>query len=292
MSADRTTYRIAGGKIGVLLLHRLGGTPTEMRFVAHGLARAGYTVHCPQISGQTGGEIKSSTWQDWYAEAEEALLELHRTCDMVIVGGLSAGAILSLLLAARHPDKVQGTALFAPTLWLNGWLIPWYARLFRAVTHKGFANLIRFPNMEPHGIKDTRIRDFYRNALMREESSVAGLPSTPGGAVLEHRRLVRQVKREVGKVTQPALILHPREDDFADLSNACYLQRHLKGTVDMVVLDDSYHIVTVDRQRNVVVDRTVGFVERITAEIGDRAKSLATAMRSAGADAGTQASAA
>ena len=55
--------------------------------------------------------------------------------------------------------------------------------------------------------------------------------------------------------------MHPREDDYADLNNAWYLQRNLKGMVDMVVLDDSYHIVTIDRQRHVVVDRTVAFVE-------------------------------
>ena len=55
--------------------------------------------------------------------------------------------------------------------------------------------------------------------------------------------------------------MHPREDDYADLDNAWYLQRNLKGLVDMVVLDDSYHIVTVDRQRHVVVDRADAFVE-------------------------------
>jgi len=71
------------------------------------------------------------------------------------------------------------------------------------------------------------------------------------------------VKGELANIQQPALIVHPREDDYADLNNAWYLQRHLKGVVDMVVLNDSYHIVTVDRQRQVTVDRTVAFVETV-----------------------------
>ena len=125
------------------------------------------------------------------------------------------------------------------------------------------ANLIDFPDLEPHGIKDDRIRDVIRNALFSGDSTGAGLPATPGGAVLEHRRLVDVVKRELANIHQPALIVHPREDDYADLDNAWYLQRHLKGVVDMVVLNDSYHIVTVDRQRQVTVDRTVAFVEGI-----------------------------
>ena len=186
MSVKDHSYRVAGGRVGVLLLHGLCGTPTEMRFVANGLARAGYTVHCPQLAGHCGTEqdIKSTTWQDWYASAEAALIEIRKECDVVVVGGLSTGAVLSLLLAANHPDKVQGTALFAPTLWLNGWLIPWHARLFRMVFSKRVANMIGFPDLHPHGIKDQRIRDFIQSALFSGDSSTAGLPNTPGGAVL------------------------------------------------------------------------------------------------------------
>ena len=176
--------------------------------------------------------------------------------------------MLALLLAARRPADVHGTALLAPTLWLNGWLIPWYARLFRLVFSRRVANLIGFPDLHPHGIKDERVREFIRNALFSGDSSVAGLPSTPGGAVLEHRRLVKTARAELAGIHQPALIIHPREDDYADLDNAWYLQRHLKGLVDMVVLDDSYHIVTVDRQRHLVVERIAAFVAGIVGRTG------------------------
>lgn len=269
MSAKDLTYRIEGGRTGVLLIHGLCGTPTEMRFVANGLARAGHTVLCPQLAGHGGSEdeVKGTTWQDWYESVENGLAELRKTCDVVVTGGLSTGAILALMLAARNPHNVHGTALFAPTLWLNGWIIPWYARLFRLVIHKSVANRIAFPDLHPHGIKDQRIREFVCNALFSGDSSVAGLPSTPGGLVLEHRRLVDALKRELPNIHQPALIVHPREDDYADLDNAWYLQRKLRGMVDMVVLDDSYHIVTVDRQRHVVVDRTTSFMERVVAQL-------------------------
>jgi carboxylesterase len=278
MSVKDHSYRVSGGRVGVLLLHGLCGTPTEMRFVANGLARSGYTVHCPQLAGHCGTEedIKATRWQDWYASAEQALIELRKDCDVVIVGGLSTGAVLSLMLAANHPDKVQGTALFAPTLWLNGWLIPWHARLFRVVCSRRIANLIGFPDLHPHGIKDQRIRDFIRNALFSGDSSQAGLPSTPGGAVLEHRRLVQAAKRVLKNVHQPSLIVHPREDDYADLDNAWYLQRNLKGLVDMVVLDDSYHIVTVDRQRHVVVERAASFVDSVVKRLQAVAAKAAT----------------
>jgi len=267
------TYHIKGGKVGVLLLHGLCGTPTEMRFVANGIARAGYTVTCPQLAGHCGTveDMKATTWQDWYASAEKALDEMRKTCDTVIVGGLSTGAVLALLLAARRPKDVQGTLLLAPVLWLNGWLIPWHARLFKLVFNRKVADMFDFPDLHPHGIKDERIRDFIRNALTSGDSSQAGLPATPGSSVLEHRRLVNTVRKELGNVSQPAMIMHPREDDYADLNNAFYLQRNLKGMVDMVVLEDSYHIVTVDRQRHVVVEKAQQFVASVVNNIEAKA---------------------
>ena len=65
-------FKIKRGKVGILLLHRLCGTPVEMRFVATGLASKGYTVHCPMLAGHCGSEdaLRASTWTDWYRSAE------------------------------------------------------------------------------------------------------------------------------------------------------------------------------------------------------------------------------
>ena len=79
MTNKAATFKISGGKTGVLLLHGLGGTPAEMRFVAMGLARQGYTVHCPQLAGNGNrAESNGSSWQDWYNSAVEALDELRQ----------------------------------------------------------------------------------------------------------------------------------------------------------------------------------------------------------------------
>ncbi len=265
MPGDQS-FTLKGGKTGILLLHRLCGTPVEMRFVASGLAKLGYTVSCPTLAGHCGDEaaITSSTWVDWYRSAEQALHDLSKDCDEVIVGGLSTGAVLAVMLAAKHPEKVRATTLLAPTLWLNGWMIPWYARLFKLVRHKWLANLFSFPHHNPHGIKDERIRDFIQRARAAKGAAEAGHPVTPGGAVFEHRKLVAAVQKLVGYVRQPSLIVHPLEDDYAALSNATYLRDGLKGPVDLVVLDDCYHIVTVDRQRHLVVEAIDRFVRALS----------------------------
>ncbi len=273
MSTPDRSYRFDGGRTGVLLVHGLGGTPIEMRYVALALSRAGYTVSVPQLAGHcaTEAELKFSHWQDWYGTIDRELTELRKSCDTVIVGGLSAGAVLSLHLAANRPDDVQGVACFAPTIWLNGWGVPWYARLFALVYHKWSANLIRFTECEPFGIKDKRLREMVVEALHSGDPSQAGMYSTPGGPMLEFRWLVNIVKKQLPSIKQPTLILHPREDDRADLGNAFYLQRKLAGPVDVTVLEDCYHIITIDRQRDVVADRTVAFVDRVAAKMATMA---------------------
>ena len=71
------------------------------------------------------------------------------------------------------------------------------------------------------------------------------------------------VRRELRRIHQPTLIVHPRHDDRASLGNAAYLQATLGGTVETCVLDDSYHVITVDRQRDIVVERTAAFAKRL-----------------------------
>lgn len=266
---------VTGERTGVLLVHGLCGSPTEMRFIANGLVRAGYVVHSPVLAGHCGTEadLTATCWQDWYASAEAALLALSQQCGRVIIGGLSTGAVLALMLAARHPDKIAGLALYSPTLWLNGRRVPWYARLFKLVRYRKLASLFRFPAPSDFGIKDERLRTFIKTALATPGAPVATF-ATPGIAVLERQRLVDVAIAELKSIRVPVLMLHPREDDYADLSNAMYLQQALSGPVELVVLEDSYHLVTVDRQRGLVLERTLGLVARFAGE-GDVSSSAA-----------------
>ena len=273
--AKDQTVRFAGGKVGVLLLHGLDGTPAEVRYVAMGLNKAGYTVHTPQLSGHGPANDGDDKWQDWYRSARLALIELRKECDTVIVGGLCMGAILGLHLAARQPDKVQGVALFSPTLWINGWAMPWTMRLFNLVHSRRVAKLMTFPDAASLGIKCPRVRQFVKQALeSTPEYGNAGVPAT---MVLEHRRMVKAAMNILHRVRQRTLIVHSREDDYAAIDNAVYLQDTLKGGVDMVVLEDSYHMVTLDKQRHVVVEKARAFLDSIVGELAARAAAAAPA---------------
>ena len=273
IEADKGSLVIPGGPIGILLVHSLGGSPIELRFVAQGLARQGYTVYCPVIPGLSGGTdaLGLSSWQDWYSALESAHDELRKRCDVVIAGGVSAGSMLALRLARERPSDVHGLLLYAPTIWPNGWAIPKHFWLFKLVYHKWVAQLMRFQQRAPYGIKDERIRNFIIDSFKSDEKPVEDLFGRGGGLVWEFKSLARDVKRRLGEIMQPAAIFHPREDDQSDLKNAVTLQRKLGGLVEITVLDDSYHMVTLDRQRALVVDRTVDFTMRLTQRLEQKA---------------------
>lgn len=257
---------IPGGPVGVLLAHSLGGSPADVRYVAQNLARAGYTVSCPVLAGHGANRDKlaETTWWDWYASLEEAHDRLRANCQKVIVGGLSAGGVMTLHLAAKRGDGVDGIALMSPTLWPDGWAVPWYFNFTRLILHKWFANLLFFPERAPFGIKDERLRRFVVAAFEQQGKAQFGFP---GGTFQEFRWMVNAVRPGLGTLRQPTLIIHPRHDDRSSLRNVAYLQAKLGGIVETTVLDDCYHVVTLDKQRDIVVDRLLGFADRFAADV-------------------------
>jgi carboxylesterase len=189
---------------------------------------------------------------------------------VILVGGMSAGCMLALRLAETRPDRVHGLMMFAPTFWPNGWAIPKSFHIFRLFYHKFFLQFFHFQQRPPYGIKDERIRNFVIDSFRSEDRPIEDLFGRGGGLVWEFKSLAREVRRGLGNISQRMLVFHPREDDQSDMSNSVILARETKSLVEMVILDDSYHMVTLDRQRSFVVDRTLDFAQRLTQSIQDR----------------------
>ncbi len=283
--APRGSLYIPGGRSGVLLIHSLGGSPLELKFVAQSLARQGHSVYCPVVPGLTFGTDVSgmSTWRDWYQAVETAFDDLRKTCDTVLIGGASAGAVLALRLAAFRGAEAAGIMLFAPTLAVNGWAIPRTIKLFHLVSDKWTARLFSFRTPAPHGIKDERVRNFALEAMKGDGGLPSDITIRSGGTVFEFFKLVRNVRPLLPRINLHTLIFHPRHDDQSDIKNTMALQRKMAGLVEVCVLEDSYHLVTLDRQRNYVAERSIEFVDRVMARVAVRRPAVASSERGTGA---------
>lgn len=259
-----------GDSAGVLLIHGLTGTPNEMRYVAKGLTRAGFTTHCVQLAGHCGTEadLLSTGWRDWFASVEEAADKLLAEVDHLFVAGLSMGSVLSIKYAIEHPEKVSGLGLYGTTFFYDGWSIPAVGRLsflLPIFDRLGIGRKKAFIETFPYGLKNERLRRSVSEKMLSGDSEAAGLPGNPWPSLAEFYRLSHDVQRNLHRVTAPALAMHAREDDVASLRNAQLIQRKTSGPVETVVLTDSYHMITVDQEKDQVVARSADFFKRVVA---------------------------
>jgi len=261
-------FQFEGGRDGVLLIHGLTGTPTEMRMVGKGLNRAGFTVVGVRLAGHCGSEddLLATTWEDWYASVEAAAEELRGRVDRVFVAGLSMGALLALRLAAVRPGWIDGVGVYGATFRYDGWSIGWTGRLsFLLPIFKrlGIGRERSFIEQPPYGIRDERLRAQVSAAMFSGDSEAAGLPGNPWHALAEMVKLSRDVRRRLPDVVAPCFIAHAADDDVASVANADLVARRVRGPIEMLLLADSYHMITIDRERRTLIERTADFFGRI-----------------------------
>lgn len=250
----------------VLLLHGLTGAPAELQSVSRALRRAEYRVETPLLPGHGADEktLLRTGWRDWLQGAEDALLDLSER-EPVVVGGLSMGAVLALALAQRHPHRVRALALLAPTLRYDGFSCPPGAWLIPLAARTSVIRFYRFMERPPYGIKDERLREKIVDMMFSGTTGDAGLPFMPGRSLAENLKLIKSVEARLHEVTAPALIVHAVEDDVTDVSNARRLAATLAGSSQLLLLEDSYHLVTVDRERLKVAQAVVNFCDALCA---------------------------
>lgn len=269
-----SSYLLPGNRNGVLLIHGLTGTPNEMRILAKGLNAAGFTVYSMQLAGHCGNEedLCQTTWQDWYQTVKNSADLLAQQVDNLFVAGLSMGSLLALKLAADRPQQIKGVGVLAATFKYDGWSIPYWVKklYFLLVICKkiGIFQKKSFIEKPPYGLKDERIRATVSESMLSGDSASAGLAGNPLPALAEMQLLAKQVKKQLSQVTSPCLIMHSGHDDIANIdTNARLVEKNVNGPTTFITLDDSYHLITIDRQRKEVINECITFFEKIISDL-------------------------
>jgi carboxylesterase len=247
---------------GVVLVHGLTGAPGEMKYLARKLHRRGFSVSAPQLAGHGDDEaaLLRTTWRDWLGSVDAAWAELRRKVDEVYVAGICVGGALGVALAAERPE-LKAVAVYSMTFRYDGWnMRRWYSAAVPLLEH--VANLpgirrLSFEEPYPFGLKDEKLRE----AMARAPKAMidGALSRLPLGSLYQMHRLGLHVEKVGRRVTQPVLIMHAHDDDMSDPRNAVRLRAALGGRVDLQFVTDSYHMLHVDQQRDLVADATARF---------------------------------
>jgi carboxylesterase len=178
------------------------------------------------------------------------------------------GSVLALNLAIEKPQWVDGLGLYGSTFFYDGWTIPRVARLsflLPLVCGMGLFKQRRFMESFPYGIKDERVRMRIAAAAERGRSAAADRPRSRVPPRARRHNLIWHVRPRLQEVRAPALIMHAADDDIASVRNARLIERRITGATETVLLNDSYHMITVDGERDKVIARSADFFTRILA---------------------------
>jgi carboxylesterase len=250
---DINDFSLTGAGVSALLIHGLTGTPYEMRYLGERLASRGVRVRGVKLAGHAGmpEELGPVSYDNWYESVVNGLEELRQYGEPIVVVGLSMGAVLSARLAADQGESVAGLALLAPAFFLptsTSLALRGLRGLLGSITER-----IYLFNPGASDIHDAAARSIHPNCRLM-----------PLSAPLKLLDLSAIVKPMLSRITQPALVMHARRDHTCPIrKNVDYVMKHLGSAEKRAVeLDESYHVITVDSEKERLVDEVGEFVER------------------------------
>ena len=236
---------IDGGPHGALVLHGFTGNCNSMRGIAHALAAAGFAVELPLLPGHgtTVEDMNTTSWSDWSAAAEEALEKLEaRVPGKVVVAGLSMGGSLTGWLGTRHPE-------LAGLAFINA--------------------AISVPEEMKTGVQallDTgqEYMDGIGSDIADPDSTESAYAQTPLKPLLSLLEVEEETLPNLGKITCPSLIIASRQDHVVPPENSDVLAEKVGGPIERIWLERSYHVATLDYEKDVIEMAIVDFARRVT----------------------------
>lgn len=238
-------FFFAGGPTGCLLVHGFTASPQEMRGLGEHLAQQSHTVLGVRLfaHGTRVRDMLRARWTDWYASVEDGYWMLRGSTERVVVVGLSLGGVLSLLLAARqsvagvaalstpHSEKRDLRFLVARLL---RWLTPYY----------------------PKGPPDWRDAEAGKSRVAYDVYPLGGLA--------EVSKAMAAMRAVLPDITVPTLLLHSMEDDFVPPENSRrILQAVGSDRKNLILIENSNHILTLDRARQQVYQHVADFSRQL-----------------------------
>lgn len=236
----------------IALFHGLCGSPLELQVLATHLRRAGMTVEVPTIEGYTFG-TGFSDWKQWLKQAHNEIDKLaNASGHPVTIGGLSMGATLALELAAER-DDVSAVIALSTTLLYDGWGVPWYRPLLPLAHALGLGRFYEYKERDPFGIKNEQLRAYVKKSLEQNRVSEVGGESFSLSHLVEGERLAAHVIKVLPKIHADLLVIHAIDDEVASVRNADLVLQNTNSEIkESVFLGNSYHIITVDNERETV----------------------------------------
>ena len=233
-------YSAKNGPLGVLVLHGFTGNPTSMRPIAERLAAEGFSVELPRLPGHGTSveDMMTTSWADWSGAALEAFDELQQRSSAVAVVGLSMGGSLTAYIGERR--DVAALVFINPPVSVPG------------------DDLVDGVN----ALIDAGVESFdaIGSDIKKEGVAETSYSATPTRALRSLFEGLALVHDDLGKITAPSLLLTSRDDHVVTWERGEALAAKSSGPVEQIWLEDSYHVATLDNDRELLESSVVDFL--------------------------------
>ena len=186
--------------------------------------------------------MSRTTAADWIDSVDEALAELRKTCSQIYMTGLSMGGTLTLFTAASHADVIKGA-------------IP-----INAVVHIGNPDMAGLAF--GRGLPDTvpGIGSDVKDPNSRELAYL----EVPVPAFRQVYALAAVTQDLLPRIKCPTLVIQSREDHVVAPGNGPRIVGLIGANrVELVWLENSYHVATIDHDKALIAQLTIGFIKSI-----------------------------
>lgn len=240
---------VGNGSTGVLVLHGFTGNPSSMTYQAHAFADAGHHVEQPRLPGHgtTLEDMMTTDWTDWSGEAAAAYDRLAERADQIAVIGLSMGGTLTLWtgLERQNDERLKGL------ICVNAATEPQAKDVMTMVEE-----MIDDGNDVMPGI-GSDIADPDVTEIAYEATPLKQLKSLSNDGLAP-------IAGRYGELSVPILIFSSTDDHVVPPESSAHLRDAAGGEVEFVTLERSYHVATQDYDKDLINERSLAFIERVT----------------------------
>lgn len=272
------------GRAGVFLIHGLGGTEYDLGSMHKRLRMSGFVTQSLTLPGHgtRPEDLLGVTVDDWLDACRARYRELAGQFETLHVMGMCMGSLLAVEVAKQEQHGKGRLVVLAPPIFLDGWATPWYRDLRHLLYWlPTVPRRMRVEEEDPYGIKNEQLRGIVKAKFERNDGF--HYRWVPLHCVREVDRLRKLVTTGLQRVPCQTLVVHAREDELTSLRSANFLVRGIGGDrARMVVLEDSYHMICIDNDRELVARHVLEFFGVPPVEAGqlsDDPKMSAEALR-------------
>ncbi len=246
-------------RTGVVVLHGFTGNPNSTRPLGQRLAAEGYRVEVPRLPGH-GTDVRDlgrTRYRDWVEAAERVVEQVAASTDHLVLAGLSMGGTLTLDLASRRQDLVDGAVVINPQILAPEQLLAKLAPLLQHV--------VPYVPRDAAGLPS--------DDIARPTADERAYPMVSAKAAQSLIDELPRIRRQLPSLTAPLLVAYSPQDHSVPPGNARALRELIgpQGRITELVLERSYHVATLDYDAPLLEGEVVRFVADVAGASGDEA---------------------